>query len=62
LHRRVLVFWFHFHYVLNSNTSLSMYFCCNSRTHVITLDLGHVCTVLCVNASVLITHIDPDYD
>jgi hypothetical protein len=28
---------------LNSNTSLSMYFFCNSRTHVITLYSGHEC-------------------
>jgi hypothetical protein len=41
-----------------SNTSLSMYFFCNSRTHVITPN--QVCDVLCVNASVLITHMDPD--
>jgi hypothetical protein len=30
---------------LNSNTSLSMYFFCNSRRHVITLYSGHVCVV-----------------
>jgi hypothetical protein len=42
-----------------SNTSLSMYFFCNSRTHVITLYLGHLCVVLCVNALVLITRMDP---
>jgi hypothetical protein len=28
---------------LNSNTLLSMYLFCNSRIHVITLYLGHVC-------------------
>jgi hypothetical protein len=28
-------------------------FPCNSRIHVITLYSGHVCIVLCVNASVL---------
>jgi hypothetical protein len=28
-------------------------FLCNSRIHVITLYLGHVCVVLCINASVL---------
>jgi hypothetical protein len=39
-----------------SNTSLSLYFFCNSRTHVITLYSGHVCDVLCVNALVLTTH------
>jgi hypothetical protein len=27
----------------NSNTSLSMYFFCNSRIHIITLYSGHVC-------------------
>jgi hypothetical protein len=43
---------------LNSNTSLSMYFFCNSRTHVITFYSGHVCDVLCVNASVLTAHMD----
>jgi hypothetical protein len=37
-------------------------FFCNSRTHVITLYSGHVCVVLCVNALILITHIDPGYD
>jgi hypothetical protein len=31
---------------------------CNLRTHVITLYLGHVCVVLCINASVLITCMD----
>jgi hypothetical protein len=31
---------------------------CNSRTHVITHISGHVCDVLCVNASVLATHKD----
>jgi hypothetical protein len=46
---------------LNSNTSLSMYFF-NSGTHIITLYLGHVCIVLCVNASVLVTHMDPGQD
>jgi hypothetical protein len=35
-----------------------MYFFCDSRTHVITLFLGHVCVVLCINASVLATHMD----
>jgi hypothetical protein len=39
----VIVFWFRFCYVLNSNTSLSMYLFCNSRIHVITLYSGHVC-------------------
>jgi hypothetical protein len=43
-----------------SNTSSSMYFSCNSRTYVITLYLCHVCAVLCSNASVLRTHMDPD--
>jgi hypothetical protein len=42
------------------NTSLSMYFFCNSRTHVITLYSGHICAVLCINASVLITRMDFD--
>jgi hypothetical protein len=37
LYRRVVVFWFYLRYVLNSNTSLSMYLLCNSRIHVITL-------------------------
>jgi hypothetical protein len=44
---------------LNSNTSLSMYFFCNSRIHVITLYSSHVCVVLCINASVLAPLIDP---
>jgi hypothetical protein len=38
----VLVFWFHFRYILNSNTSLSMSLFCNSRIHAITLYSGHV--------------------
>jgi hypothetical protein len=33
--------------------------CCNARIHVITHILGHVCDVLCVNASVLTTRKDP---
>jgi hypothetical protein len=37
----------------------SMYFFYNSRTRVITLYSGHECIVLCVNASVLIPHMDP---
>jgi hypothetical protein len=41
------------------NTSLSMYFFCNPRTHVITLYLGHVCVVLYDNASVLAARMDP---
>jgi hypothetical protein len=48
--------------VLNLHTSLSMYFFCNSRIHVITLYLGHVCVILCVNASVLAPRMDPSYD
>jgi hypothetical protein len=32
---------------------------CNSRIHVITLYSGHVCVVLCVNASVLAPRMDP---
>jgi hypothetical protein len=51
--------WFHFRYVLNSNTSLSMYFFCNSRILVITLYLGHVCVVLSINALVLAPCMDP---
>jgi hypothetical protein len=58
----VIVFCFHLHYVLNSNTSLSMYFFCDSKMYVITLDSGHVCVVLCVNASVLAPRMDPGYD
>jgi hypothetical protein len=58
----VIVFWFRFRYVLNSNTSLSMYFFCNSRIHVITLYLGHVCVVLCINALVLAPRMDPGLD
>jgi hypothetical protein len=46
-------------YILNSNTLLSMYFPCNSRKYVITLYSGYVCVVLCVNASVLTSRIDP---
>jgi hypothetical protein len=41
------------------NTSLSMYFFCNSRTYVITLYSGHVCAILCINALVLTTRMDP---
>jgi hypothetical protein len=44
---------------LNSNTSLSMYLFCNSIIHIITLYLGHVHVVLCVNASVLAHRMDP---
>jgi hypothetical protein len=44
---------------LNSNTLLSIYFFCNSRTRVITLYLGHVCVILCINALVLAPHMDP---
>jgi hypothetical protein len=33
-------------------------FLCNSRTNVITLYLGHICDVLCVNVSVLTTRMD----
>jgi hypothetical protein len=33
---------------------------CKTRIHVITHILGHVCDVLCVNASVLATHNDSD--
>jgi hypothetical protein len=55
----VIVFWFRFCYVLNSNTSLSMYFFYKSRIHVITLYSGHACVVLCVNASVLAPSMDP---
>jgi hypothetical protein len=33
--------------------------CNNSRTHVTTLYSDHVCDVLCVNASVLTTCMDP---
>jgi hypothetical protein len=42
-----------------SNTLLSMYPFCNSRTNVISFYSGHVCDALCVNASVLITHKHP---
>jgi hypothetical protein len=41
-----------------SNTLSSMYFFCNSRTHVMTLYSGHVCAVLWVNASMLINCMD----
>jgi hypothetical protein len=51
--------WFRFRYVLNSNTSLPMYFFCNTRIHVITLYLDHVYVILCVNALVLAPHMDP---
>jgi hypothetical protein len=44
------------------DTSLCMHFFYNSRTHVITLYSGHVCVVLCVNDSVLTTHMYPGYD
>jgi hypothetical protein len=45
-------------FFVNSNTSLSMYFFCNSRNHVITLYSGHICVVLCINASVLAPRMD----
>jgi hypothetical protein len=58
-----IVEWYYFGFTSamfqTSNTSLPMYFFCNSRTHVITLYSGHVCDVLCVNASVLTTRMDP---
>jgi hypothetical protein len=44
---------------LYSNTSLFTYFFCNSRIHVMPLYSGHVCVVLCVNASVLAPRMDP---
>jgi hypothetical protein len=44
---------------LNSDTSLSMYFFCNSRIHVITFYSGYACVVLCINASVLTPRMDP---
>jgi hypothetical protein len=44
------------------NTSLSLYFFFNLRTHVIILYLGHVSVVLCVNALVLTTRMNPGYD
>jgi hypothetical protein len=44
---------------LNSNTSLSMYFFCNSRIHVIILYSDHVCVVLYVNALVVAPRMDP---
>jgi hypothetical protein len=44
---------------LNLNISLSMYFFCNSRIHVITLDSSLVSVVLCVNALVLAPHMAP---
>jgi hypothetical protein len=34
-------------------------FLCNSRIYVITLYSGHVCVVLCINASVLAPRMDP---
>jgi hypothetical protein len=45
--------------VLQRSTLLSMYFFCNSRTHVITLYSGHVYDALYINASVLTTRMDP---
>jgi hypothetical protein len=30
-----------------------------TRTHAITLYSGHICAVLCINASVLTSHMDP---
>jgi hypothetical protein len=42
------------------NTSASMYFFCNSRTHVITIYTGHVYDVLCINALVLAARMDLD--
>jgi hypothetical protein len=59
MYRRVIVFCFRFRYVLNMNTLLSMYFFYNSRIYVIALYSGHVCVVLCVNASVLAPRMDP---
>jgi hypothetical protein len=34
-------------------------FICNSRIHVITIYSGHVCVVLCVNASALAPRMNP---
>jgi hypothetical protein len=45
-----------------SNTSLSIYLLCNSKTHVINLYLDYICVVLFVIGSVLTTHMDSDYD
>jgi hypothetical protein len=42
-----------------SNTALSMYLFCKSRTHVITLYSGDLYDILCVNGSVLATRKDP---
>jgi hypothetical protein len=57
-----IVEWYYFDFASamfqTLNTSLSMYFFCNSRIHVITLYSGHVCAVLCINASVLITRMN----
>jgi hypothetical protein len=58
-----IVEWYYFGFASamfqTSNFSLSMYFFCNSRTRVINLYSGHVCVVLCINASLLITHMGP---
>jgi hypothetical protein len=35
---------------------------CKTRIRIITRILGHVCDVLCINASVLETRQDPSYD
>jgi hypothetical protein len=37
-------------------------FLCNSRTHLITLYLDHVCVLLCVNALALASRMDPGLD
>jgi hypothetical protein len=34
-------------------------FLCNSKVHVITLYSGHLCVLLCINASVLAPLMDP---
>jgi hypothetical protein len=44
---------------LNFEHSIIYVLLCNIRIHVITLYSDHVCDVLCINASVLTTRMDP---
>jgi hypothetical protein len=60
LYHQVLVFWFRFRYACELR---ELHYLCISfvtqELNVITLYSGHVCDVLCINASVLGTHKDP---
>jgi hypothetical protein len=49
---------YHIRYVLKFEHFIIYVLCCNPRTRVITHISGHVCDVLCINASVLATRKD----